>query len=743
VSVQTLSGQTLGQYKLLELLGTGGMSAVYHGYQPELARHVAIKVLSPTLSQEPNYLERFLLEARTIASLEHPHIVPIYDYGTLNGISYIVERLLTGGTLAERLDARLLTGGSLPSLGETAGLLRQLGSALDYSHRRGVIHRDVKSGNVMFDSQGNANLVDFGIAKLLSSTTSLTGEQHILGTSAYMSPEQWRGEPLTPAVDQYALGVLSYLLVTGQLPFDGLSSHELMYQHLNEMPAPAHTLRPGLPEAVSQVIERATAKRAEDRYLSVTAFADDFTAAVRGFEGLSTNFFTFSLTPETMPMAAVSVPDVTPVEPPPVETRTPVAAPVIPASIPSQAAPTPVSQVITYPPVRDGQRPKRKGLAGPLLVGVGLGLLALLLLGGLAVFLVSSLLNPPSASPTADVSAAPVAALPSAAVSEPTGLVDIPQTQIPAQNPTALAASKINLSNAKRVRQIGLIENDNSPVRSVAISPDNTLVAYGSGDHNVRLWDVRSQSVRAILQRHSDVVYAVAFSPDNRLLASGGGDGLINLWNTQTVDLTASLGGNDGQVRSLAFSRGGNALASASADGVISLFDMGNGYASYGLNQQAGRVLCIDFSPDGTLLAAGSAEGDVVLWDMASRTPLRTLRGHVGEVRDVKFSPDGRRLASASADNTIRVWDVNTGSLVFSFSGHEHDVFSLAYSPDGNVLASGGRDNNIRLWDVTTGQPITVLGGHVGWVFSVAFASDGSLLVSGGGDGTVRLWGLS
>jgi WD40 repeat protein/tRNA A-37 threonylcarbamoyl transferase component Bud32 len=740
VSVQTLSGQTFGQYKLLELLGTGGMSAVYHGYQPELARHVAIKVLSPTLAQEPNYLERFLLEARTIASLEHPHIVPIYDYGTLNGTSYIVERLLTGGTLAERLDARLMNGGSLPSLGETAGLLRQLASALDYSHRRGVIHRDVKSGNVMFDGQGNAFLVDFGIAKLLSSTTSLTGEKHILGTSAYMSPEQWRSEPLTPAVDQYALGILSYLLVTGQLPFDAPTSHEQMYQHLNEMPTPAHMLRPGAPEAVSQVIERAIAKRVEDRYLTVTAFAEDFTAAVRGFEGEPTNFFTFSLSPETMPMAAIDVPDLTPVGNAVIEPQTPVAAPAIPAYSPSQA-PTPVSQVISRP--SDGPSPKKKQVAGPVLIGVGLGLLALLLLGALVVFLISSLTNP---APTNSGSIADLPTVPGASVltplPQPTVVTNVAETQIPTHPPVVPAASQITLSNARNVRQVGLIENDSSPVRSVAISPDNALVAYGTGDHNVRLWDVRSQSIRAILQRHSDVVYAVTFSPDNRLLASGGGDGLINLWNIQTVQLATSLGSNDGQVRSLAFSKGGNALASASADGVISLFDMGNGYNSYRLNQQAGRILCLDFSPDGMLLASGGAEGDVMLWDMASRKPLRTLRGHVGEIRDVKFSPDGKRLASASADNTIRVWDVSTGSLVFSFSGHEHDVFSLAYSPDGNVLASGGRDNNIRLWDVTTGQPITILQGHVGWVFSVAFASDGSLIVSGGGDGTVRLWGL-
>ncbi|HRF95377.1 MAG TPA: serine/threonine-protein kinase, partial [Aggregatilineales bacterium] len=170
-----LKGQMLGQYELRELLGVGGMGSVYRGFQTALKREVAVKVLPSTLAQQPGYIERFTREAETSAALEHPHIVPIVDYGTQRGISYVVMRLLTGGTLAERINQAQADKRGLPSLGETAKLLRELASALDYAHNRGVIHRDIKTSNVMFDNQGNSYLVDFGIAKLMNATNKLTG----------------------------------------------------------------------------------------------------------------------------------------------------------------------------------------------------------------------------------------------------------------------------------------------------------------------------------------------------------------------------------------------------------------------------------------------------------------------------------------------------------------------------------------------------------------------------------------
>jgi serine/threonine protein kinase len=304
----------LGQYELRDLLGSGGMGAVYLGYQAVLERLVAIKVLNVALITDPDYLARFTREAKTSASLEHPHIVPVYDYGTQNGISYVVMRYLTGGSLAERLDHSTRTGRPLPSLSETAQIIRQLASALDYAHERGVIHRDVKTNNVMFDNQGTAFLVDFGIAKLTYSTSALTGTGMSVGTPSYMSPEQWRGEPVTPAADQYALGVTAYAMLTGRLPFEAETPFALMHKHLNEQPTPVQAFRGDLPGAVRDVVSRALAKDPTARYETTSAFARDLETAVQGKSGAPTGFF---LTP-LPPKPKIELPDQPTITPAPV-----------------------------------------------------------------------------------------------------------------------------------------------------------------------------------------------------------------------------------------------------------------------------------------------------------------------------------------------------------------------------------------------------------------------------------------
>jgi formylglycine-generating enzyme required for sulfatase activity len=288
MSVDNLIGQTFGQCELRELLGVGGMGAVYRAYQKHLKREVAVKIISTALSREPGYRERFFREAETSAALENAHIVPIYDFGTQAQISYLVMRLLTGGSLADHLKQR----SALPSLGETAKLVSQLAEALDYAHAQGVIHRDIKPNNVMFDNQGTAFIVDFGVAHLVQATTALTGTGTTLGTPLYMPPEQWRNEQLVPASDQYALAVMTYQLVTGRLPFMADTPHGLMFQHLSEMPTPPQVVRADVPEAVALVLQRALAKKPADRFPNVTAFAQAFQRAVAGREGAATGYFT-------------------------------------------------------------------------------------------------------------------------------------------------------------------------------------------------------------------------------------------------------------------------------------------------------------------------------------------------------------------------------------------------------------------------------------------------------------------
>jgi serine/threonine-protein kinase len=289
MNMQDLSGQTLGQYQLQALLGSGGMGTVYRAYQPNLRRTVAVKVLARNTDAKSNYLERFTREAQTAAALEHAHIIPVYDYGTENDINYIVMRYLPGGSFADRLEKANEEGRFLP-LPEITAILTQVAGALDYAHRRGVIHRDIKPGNLMFDttesllsSGGSVFLVDFGIVKLLDGA-QLTGTMATIGTPAYMPPEQWRGEMVTSASDQYSLGCVVYNALTGRAPFEAPTPYALMIKHVSETLVPPHVIRNDLPPALSAVVGRALAKNPDERYPSVGAFASAFEAAVRGYD---------------------------------------------------------------------------------------------------------------------------------------------------------------------------------------------------------------------------------------------------------------------------------------------------------------------------------------------------------------------------------------------------------------------------------------------------------------------------
>ncbi|MBZ0298782.1 MAG: serine/threonine protein kinase, partial [Anaerolineae bacterium] len=262
------------------------MGAVYRGYQASLRREVAVKVISLRLASRDDVIQRFNREAHTAASLEHAHIVPIIDFGTEEGISYIVMRLLTGGSLEERIHRRSEQDEPPMPLPDIVRLINQIASGLEYAHRHGVIHRDIKTSNIMFDDAGNAYLVDFGIAKMLDTTSNLTGTGSTLGTPLFMAPEQWRGEEVTAATDQYALAVMAYLLVTGQMPFDAPTPYALLHMHLHDTPTSPLVLRKGLPIEIEYVIQRAMSKNPQDRFATVMDFGRAFEQATHSAEGV-------------------------------------------------------------------------------------------------------------------------------------------------------------------------------------------------------------------------------------------------------------------------------------------------------------------------------------------------------------------------------------------------------------------------------------------------------------------------
>ena len=272
-----LAGQTFGQYRIGELIGRGGMASVYRARQESMDRDVAIKVMAAELSGNAEFVARFEREARVIAKLQHPHILPVIDFGRSGGNVFLVMRLVEGGVLNERLELVTLT------LGQANQFLTQIGSALQYAHQHGVIHRDLKPNNVLLDDQDNAYLTDFGIAKMLAGTTgthSLTATGSVMGTPAYMAPEQWRSEPVDARTDIYALGVILYEMLMGVLPFQSDTPFGMMYKHFDQSPPLPRAINPALPESIEGIVLRALAKNPADRYASASEMADAFARVV-------------------------------------------------------------------------------------------------------------------------------------------------------------------------------------------------------------------------------------------------------------------------------------------------------------------------------------------------------------------------------------------------------------------------------------------------------------------------------
>lgn len=265
--------EQLGRYRLIEQIGRGGMASVFKAFDPVSEDEVAIKVLSPVLAQEQQFTKRFEREAEVVMRLSHPNIVPVIDYGQDSGFAYLVMPLLQVGSLADRLAEGPLT----PA--EGGRLLTQLAQALQFAHDQGVVHRDVKPSNVLMDENGGALLADFGLARIHDASVSLTGSA-LLGTPAYMSPEQARGEKVGPASDQYSMGIILYQLCTGNLPFEAETPMAVMLKHINEPVPLARKAAPNVPEAIEHVILKATAKVPEQRFGSVTELNAAFQAAL-------------------------------------------------------------------------------------------------------------------------------------------------------------------------------------------------------------------------------------------------------------------------------------------------------------------------------------------------------------------------------------------------------------------------------------------------------------------------------
>ncbi len=288
---------TLGRYKIIKEIGRGGMASVYEGFDPALGRGIAIKVLPAQFTHDPSFAARFTREARILAGLDHPSILPIYDYGQEDNQPYLVMRLLATDTLAHRLRQGPL------SAKETLDILQPIASALDYAHQRGVLHRDIKPSNIGFDDQDRPFLMDFGLAKLNENPEQLTGRA-VLGTPEYMSPEQVTGENIGSSSDLYSLGIVAFEMVTGSVPFTMTGTPiSAAMAHVMKTPPYPTSLRPELPQAVDRVLLKILAKTPQERYPT----ASDFVAAlIEAFTGITPR----PIIPESVPKGALPYEDI-------------------------------------------------------------------------------------------------------------------------------------------------------------------------------------------------------------------------------------------------------------------------------------------------------------------------------------------------------------------------------------------------------------------------------------------------
>jgi WD40 repeat protein len=739
---------TLPGYEVFGLLGRGGMGVVYAARQQGLGRVVALKVVLAGAHAGEAERARFRTEAETIARLQHPGVVQVFEVGDHDGLPFIALEYCPGGTLEKKL-----AGTPLPPR-EAAALVEQLARAVHAAHQKGVVHRDLKPANVLFGEDGTPKVVDFGLAKKLDEAGQ-TQTGAVVGTPSYMAPEQAAGQarggtsPVGPAADVYALGAILYECLTGRPPFKAATPLDTLFQVIHEEAVPPARLQPGTPRPLETVCLKCLQKDPRRRYRSASELADDLKRFQNGepvharpVGRLERAWLwcrrkpALAATGALAVLALLSLAAVSLV----FAVHTSLAADELRAEQGrTRAALESVEDEQGHTRSALAEEKRQRGLADERLRLAQRRLAENELERGLTA---CTLENDPSL-----------------------GLLWMARAlrSLPEGEPDLERVLRTNLSAwGGRAHALRAVFEHRNEVKAVAFSEDGKSVWTAHGGATAHFtppsfegtrWDVGTR------QRMSGPTYSqwgvrgLVYSPDLKaLLAVGGGGPAVGrpapearLWDAASNKSRGLPMLHDGPVLSADLDNGGKTVLTGCGDGTAHLWDPATGKRRVPPLKHPGAVTAAALSPDGKTALTGCADGAVRRWNAETGKLVESVLAGSSAITALCCSPDGKLVAAGTAAGTAR-WDrLDTRRFAGPAGRHVGAVSAVAVSPDGRLVVTGGEDGKAQLWEAATGLPVGPPLMHRDQITSAAFSRDGRWLVTGGADRdrTARLWELA